>query len=248
MVNSQATLDGTYAALADPTRRAMLARLVQGEATVGELAQPFAMSLPAISKHVCVLERAGLVSRRRHGRYQICRLEPDALTLAADWLERHRTFWAAQLNALADVVVATVTVDAPRSVVFTAFTDPAVLAQWFWPQRFGTRIELDLRPGGAFSIRADGLPAGQEMGVSGTYQDVESPGRLAMSCQWSGESAVSHVAIELSEVSETRTEVVVTHSANPSTADRDGHLQGWRDCLGRLIEASGTLRLALRGQ
>ncbi len=147
-----------------------------------------------------------------------------------------------------DVVVATVTVDAPRSVVFTAFTDPAVLAQWFWPQRFGTRIELDLRPGGAFSIRADGLPAGQEMGVSGTYQDVESPGRLAMSWQWSGESAVSHVAIELSEVSETRTEVVVTHSANPSTADRDGHLQGWRDCLGRLIEASGTLRLALRGQ
>lgn len=79
----------------------MLARLVQGEATVGELAQPFAMSLPAISKHVCVLERAGLLSRRREGRYQICRLEPDALTLAADWLERHRTFWTGQLNALA---------------------------------------------------------------------------------------------------------------------------------------------------
>jgi DNA-binding transcriptional ArsR family regulator len=102
MVNGQATLDGTYAALADPTRRQMLARLVQGEATVGELAHPFAMSLPAISKHVFVLERAGLLSRRREGRYQICRLEPDALTLAADWLERHRTFWAAQLNALAD--------------------------------------------------------------------------------------------------------------------------------------------------
>jgi len=65
------------------------------------LTQPFAMSLPAISKHVCVLEREGLLSRRRHGRYQICRLEPDALTLAVDWLERHRTFWTGQLNALA---------------------------------------------------------------------------------------------------------------------------------------------------
>ncbi|MDQ3554033.1 MAG: SRPBCC domain-containing protein [Chloroflexota bacterium] len=147
-----------------------------------------------------------------------------------------------------DVVVATVTVDAPRSVVFTAFTDPEVLAQWFWPQRFGTRIETDLRPGGAFSIHADGLPAGQEMGVTGTYQDVESPGRLAMSWQWKGESAVSHVAIKLNEVSETRTEVVITHSANPSPADRDGHLEGWRDCLGRLSEASAMLSLALRGR
>lgn len=146
-----------------------------------------------------------------------------------------------------DVVVATVTVDAPRSVVFTAFTDPEVLAQWFWPERFGTRMEMDLRPGGAFSIRADGLPVGQEMGVSGTYQDVESPGRLAMSWQWSGESAVSHVAIELNEVSETRTEVVVTHQRTLPRLTATAFCRDGRDCLGRLIEASGTLRLALSG-
>lgn len=95
-------LDRTYSALADPTRRAMLVRLARGEATVGELGQPFAMSRPAVSKHVCVLERAGLLSRRRQGRNQICRLEPDALTWAAEWLERHRTFWTVQLAALAD--------------------------------------------------------------------------------------------------------------------------------------------------
>ncbi len=139
-----------------------------------------------------------------------------------------------------DVVVATVTVDAPRSVVFAAFTDPEVLARWFWPQRFGTRIETDLRPGGAFSIRAEGLPADQAMGVTGTYRDVESPGRSAMSWRWTGESAVSHVAIELNALSETRTKVVVTHSSNPSAADRDGHLVGWRDCLGRLVDAYDT--------
>ncbi|MBA3338963.1 MAG: helix-turn-helix transcriptional regulator [Geodermatophilaceae bacterium] len=80
----------------------MLARLAHGEATVGELARPFAMSLPAVSKHVCVLERAGLLTRRRQGRHQVCRLEPDALTPAADWLERNRTFWTTQLGALAD--------------------------------------------------------------------------------------------------------------------------------------------------
>lgn len=80
----------------------MLVRLARGEATVGELGQPFAMSRPAVSKHVCVLERAGLLSRRRQGRHQICRLEPDALNSAAEWLDRHRTFWTVQLAALAD--------------------------------------------------------------------------------------------------------------------------------------------------
>jgi len=79
----------------------MLARLTRGEATVGELATPFAMSLPAVSKHVSVLERAGLLSRHRDGRHQICRLQPDALAPAAEWLDRHRTFWATQLSSLA---------------------------------------------------------------------------------------------------------------------------------------------------
>lgn len=75
-----------------------------------------------------------------------------------------------------DTVVASVTVEAPRTAAFTAFTDPEVLAQWFWPQRFGTRFECDLRPGGAFGIYADGLPEGQDMGVTGVYQDIEEPG------------------------------------------------------------------------
>jgi len=78
-------------------------------------------------------------------------------------------------------VIVTVTVAAARSVVFSAFTDPGVLARWFWPQRFGTRVALDLQPGGAFGIHADGPPEGQAMGVTGVYQDVEAPARLTMS-------------------------------------------------------------------
>ena len=86
-------LDATFAALADPTRRAILARLATGEASVNELAEPFAMSQPAISKHLKVLERAGLVSRRRDSQRRPCRLEAGPLADATEWLVRYRQFW-----------------------------------------------------------------------------------------------------------------------------------------------------------
>src|SRR5262245_42322188 len=87
------TLSITFAALADPTRRAILARLAGGDATVNELAEPFAMSLQAISKHVKVLEHAGLVSRGRHAQFRPVHLDAGALDPAVDWIERHRQIW-----------------------------------------------------------------------------------------------------------------------------------------------------------
>ena len=86
-------LDATFAALADPTRRAILTRLAAGEATVTELAAPFRMSQPAISKHLKVLERAGLVSRGRDAQRRPCRLEARPLKAAVDWLEAYRDYW-----------------------------------------------------------------------------------------------------------------------------------------------------------
>jgi DNA-binding transcriptional ArsR family regulator len=86
-------LDHTFAALADPTRRAILARLTAGAATVTELAEPFDMSLPAVSKHLKVLERAGLITRGREAQWRPCRLEADPLREVADWLESYRRFW-----------------------------------------------------------------------------------------------------------------------------------------------------------
>lgn len=100
-----AQLDATFAALADPTRRAILARLAAGEASVAELARPFAMSQPAISKHLRVLERAGLVSRRRQAQRRPRRLEPRPLAEATRWLERYRRHWEGnfqRLDALLD--------------------------------------------------------------------------------------------------------------------------------------------------
>jgi DNA-binding transcriptional ArsR family regulator len=95
-------LSSTFAALADPTRRAILARLSQGEAPVTELAKPFAMSLPAISKHLKVLERAGLIARGREAQWRPCRLEAGPLKDASDWLDSYREFWEQSLGRLDD--------------------------------------------------------------------------------------------------------------------------------------------------
>ncbi len=97
-------LGAVFSALADPTRRAILERLAVGEATVGELGAPFAMSQPAISKHLKVLEGAGLVSRRRRGTANLSRLEPDALREADDWLERYRAAWEERFERLDEVL------------------------------------------------------------------------------------------------------------------------------------------------
>ncbi len=94
-------LDATFAALADPTRRAILARLTLGDATVGELASPFDMSLPAVSKHLGVLEDAGLLTRHKDGRVRRCHLEPEPMRHAAHWIEQYRQFWEGQLDSLA---------------------------------------------------------------------------------------------------------------------------------------------------
>ncbi|MCZ4094433.1 ArsR/SmtB family transcription factor [Sinorhizobium psoraleae] len=93
-------LSSTLSALADPTRRAIIARLAAGEATVNELAAPFDMSLPAVSKHLKVLERAGLISRGRNAQWRPCRLEAAPLKEIADWVERYRQFWEGSFDRL----------------------------------------------------------------------------------------------------------------------------------------------------
>lgn len=98
----------TFSALADPTRRAMLARLSKGEATVTELAKPFEMSMPAITKHLKVLEKAGLISRGREAQWRPCQINGEAFKSAVDWMEQYRVFWEESLDRL-DVYLKTVT-------------------------------------------------------------------------------------------------------------------------------------------
>ena len=100
MVKQEALLDATFAALADSTRRAILARLSGGEASVTELAKPFDMSLPAISKHLKVLERAGLIARGRDAQWRPCRLDAGPLKDVADWVDHYRRFWEESFDRL----------------------------------------------------------------------------------------------------------------------------------------------------
>ena len=107
------TLSTTFAALADPTRRAILARLSGGETTVSELAKPFDISGPAISKHLKVLEHAGLISRGRDAQWRPCKLEPAALKNVDEWLEHYRALWEARLDRL-DAYLQTLQTKSPR--------------------------------------------------------------------------------------------------------------------------------------
>ena len=95
-------LSATFAALADPTRRAILARLAKGESSVTDLAEPFAMSMPAVTKHLKVLERAGLITRGRQAQWRPCRLQAQALRAASGWMEQYRQFWDERLDRLDD--------------------------------------------------------------------------------------------------------------------------------------------------
>lgn len=95
-------LSSIFAALADPTRRAILERLAEGEATVNELAEPFDISLPAISRHLKVLERAGLITRGKSAQWRPCRLDPKPLEGAAEWIDQYRRFWEDSFSALAE--------------------------------------------------------------------------------------------------------------------------------------------------
>lgn len=114
MEQSPDRLSATFAALADPTRRAILARLASGTASVTELAQPFAMSLPAVSKHLKVLERAGLIARGREAQWRPCRLEAAPLKDASDWLENYSRFWEESLHRLSDYLRELQTVEKRR--------------------------------------------------------------------------------------------------------------------------------------
>jgi DNA-binding transcriptional ArsR family regulator len=101
MVKRERSLDAVFSALADPTRRAIVARLADGERSVSDLAEPFDISLPAVTKHLRVLEHAGLLHHRKRGRVRYCRLAPAPLRSADDWLARYRVFWEARLDGLA---------------------------------------------------------------------------------------------------------------------------------------------------
>ena len=175
---SEDRLSITLSALADPTRRAILARLADGEATVGELAAPFAMSLPAVSRHLKVLERAGLIARGRDAQWRPCRLEAAPLARARELARalpavlggrarpaRRLPGGVAEGKSAMDTIIDALTTEtntlhlerrlrAPRELVFRAWTEPAHLRRWSAPHGFDIpECDGELRPGGSWHAR-----------------------------------------------------------------------------------------------
>jgi uncharacterized protein YndB with AHSA1/START domain len=176
----QRSLDMTFAALSDPTRRAILARLAVSEASVNELAAPFQLSQPAISKHLRVLERAGLISKGRIAQRRPRRLVDKPLEEATAWLQGYRNTGTLRFATAGDREIRMERVfAAPRDLVFEAFTRPELLKRWFFGKPGGVLAvcEPALKAGDSFRyVWRD--PDGAEMGMSGVCLEIKPPGRL----------------------------------------------------------------------
>lgn len=189
-----AQLDLVFAALADPTRRAILARLAEGEATVNELVAPFALRQPTISKHLKVLEGAGLVSRGRSAQFRPVRLNPEPLAGAAKWFGDFQRFWEESFDQLGvyakelqlketmmnarDTIadrelVVTREFDVPARFLFEAYSKPEHISRWFGPKGWPiTLCEMDFRVGGKWRFAMTGSSGKQNTPFGGQYLEI----------------------------------------------------------------------------
>ena len=187
-------LTSTFAALADPTRRAIVARLAEGEASVNELAEPFPISVQAVSKHLKVLERAGLITRGRSAQLRPSRLQGAPLQEAVDWLEKYGRLWQASFDRLderlqrprraprmAEGITITRVFDAPRERVWKEWTEPERFSDWFggpdWKVPLST-VSMDVRPGGSWRLTMFADTGRREIHWKGEYREVVEPERL----------------------------------------------------------------------
>lgn len=239
-----ATLDSlsrTFGALADPTRRAILARLASGSATVGELATPFDMSLAAVSKHLKVLETAGLVTRSRNAQYRPRTLDAQPLAQASGWIEDYRTFWTKRFDAL-DGIQIDRELTAPPSAVFAAWTEATQFAQWFGGDQVDVPADtLDYNPivGGSWSATM-ALPDGTTIDWAGDFLQITPYERFVFTLTDNpADPQRAEVVVELTPT-QTGTRMRMTQETPGFTEEmRQRTLAGWQtfmDVLGRIAE------------
>jgi len=275
-------LSTTFSALADPTRRAILARLISGEASVTQLAEPFRMSMPAVSKHLKVLERAGLIARSREAQWRPCQLNAGPLKDVADWAEHYRRFFeqsfdrleiylqemklqqkhmrtknkeqslthrkklrknksiyrrthmaeskegtAATQSSEREFVISRI-FNAPRELLFKAWTDPKHVAEWWGPRGMTIPVcEMDVRPGGAYRIvmrMADGV----EFPSRGVFREIVKPERIVMTMDCSEHPKEWHDMV------------------NPNRQKGDTNPAGEMICTATFEDLGGKTRLTIR--
>lgn len=250
-------LDEVFAALSDPIRRGIIARLTHGPCSVSDLGAPYDVSAPAISKHLGVLERCGLIARWKVGRVHYCRLLAVPLAQAAGWIAGHQEFWETQLDALAEYLnrggremrstpgtgPANISIQlqrrfrAPPERVFDALTQPAALREWWCPPGWvAAEVEIDLRVGGAYRIAMRRIGQRKPVSVSGRFLEIRPPERLVYSWRWEGEfpdMGETRVTLELQR-SEAETVLILWHENFADPAIRQQHRSGWIAACNRL--------------
>lgn len=265
-----AALDDIFGALSDPIRRGIVARLAEGPCSVTRLGAPYGVSAPAISKHLAVLERCGVIARWKEGRVHYCRLVAGPLAQAAGWIAGHREFWEGQLDALAEYLnrggkdvrsapepgSANLNIELQRRFraspdrVFHAFTQPAALREWWCPPGWvAAEIEVDLRVGGAYRLAMTRLDDNSRVSVVGRFLEVRPPERLVYSWRWEGafaDLAETRVTLEL-RGSEHETLLLLRHENFTDPAARQQHRSGWIAACNRLDRVVTPARLSRFG-
>ncbi len=229
-----AALDRTFAALADPTRRALVQRLGQQQSlTVGELARPYPVTLPAIMKHLDVLAAAGLIVRSKAGRTVSCQLTAGPMEQAMNWLNRYQRFRSAQLATKPSLTLRR-RIKAPPAKVYAAWTDPAQLTRWFGPDAGPVlHAESDTRVGSRFRVQFQ-LLNGELCDVAGVYREVVPDERLVFTWAWrSTRERESLVTVALKSEGD-GTDLTLIHEQFFDRAARDGHRGGWNTSLDKL--------------
>jgi uncharacterized protein YndB with AHSA1/START domain len=238
IIKSTKSLPGDTA-LADPTRRAILARLASGETSVTALAEPFEMSLPAVSKHLKVLERAGLIARSRDAQFWNCK-------------ERRRSMATGNSPGVSQEIVITRLFDAPRELVWKAWTDPAHVKRWWGPKTYTAPVfKMDFREGGTY-LYCMRSPEGKDYWGTGVYREIVPGRRIVCTDSFADERGnpvpASHygmagdwpaelvVTVTFEELEHGRTKLTLRHVGIPAGQMSELTAVGWNESLDKLSE------------
>ena len=228
-MTSDEQLDAAFAALSHPTRRAILARLAEGPANVNELAEPFDATLPAISNHIRVLEKAKLITRGKFAQFRPCTLDAETLKAVANWTDQYRHIWAERFDAMDRILTNLKEMkmteqqswvrikrdfDAPIGTIWRMWTDPELFKQWYGPKGMSVPVaEMDLSVGGTRKICMEMTTPDRTMTMwsTGVFKEIQSPTRLVYTesmCQEDG-TIISAKSMGMPDGTPDITEVIV---------------------------------------
>jgi len=241
-------LDSIFHALSNTTRRNIILELTTQDLSVNELAQRHEMTLQAVSKHIHVLVKSGLIKQKKEGRVRRCSMNYESLKSVSEFIEDYRRFWGSKLDSLEkyltktntleegmkseDKVIVKRIINANREKVFEACSNPEIMQKWFFPsENWSAEVTNTFEVGGNYIIKMS-EPSGEVYTHTGEYREIIPPEKIVFT--WNSDLVKDAlVSLTFTEVEE-YTEITITHYLLPSKESRDKHKQGWIGCLNNL--------------